>query len=321
MLTSSFRSEDGIDVEISGGTAAAPEGQGSPDSGEGKPNEPVDTGTQGGRKPGENSDGANNAPPDGNGGQQDPPKGAGKHENDSWKVQRKFDRLKRNHAAKMQKRDEKIAKLTEDLEKEKRELEVLRKEKAEGKATDEQVDDARLNARFAERELQREQEQRGSEYAENVRELVQARIDDLYPTDKAKNAYSEAIKMGQGNGAFKAVFSDEVTRRFLMDSDLGPKLTEHFCRRPEVFEHLLSLSEERRKHELFAMEARLGLFLKNQAGKKPGNSSPADPKNPQNRGQAPAIGKQANRGNGNNVNPNGDWASDDEVFQYVRSRR
>lgn len=320
MLTSSFRSEDGIDVEISGGTAAAPEGQGSPGSGEGKPNEPVDTGTQGGRKPGENSDGANNAPPDGNGGQQDPPKGAGKHENDSWKVQRKFDRLKRNHAAKMQKRDEKIAKLTEDLEKAKRELEVLRKEKAEGKATDEQVDDARLNARFAERELQREQEQRGSEYAENVRELVQARIDDLYPTDKAKNAYSEAIKMGQGNGAFKAVFSDEVTRRFLMDSDLGPKLTEHFCRRPEVFEHLLSLSEERRKHELFAMEARLGLFLKNQAGKKPGNSSPADPKNPQNSGQAPAIGKQANRGNGNNVNPNGDWANENELFEFVRGR-
>lgn len=317
MLTSSFVSEEGIDIEIAGGTPSGTGDQGSGDSAETKATKPVEQGTQQGQPAGEQ----NGDPPDGDGGHggegsgEEAPKGKEDSRGGIDRVQRRFDRLKRNHQAKIQKRDARIAALQADLEKANAELERLRKGKADGTASDEQIVEARIDAKVAQRDLDREKQALEEERAANMRELIGERIDALYPSAKHKDAYNEAIAMGKRNGAFDGAMKDGVVRNFLVDSDLGPKLTEHFCRRPEVLDRLLSMSEDRRRHELYAMEARLKVFLDN-GGKKKGTK--AEEKKPAGN-QPPAIGKQANRGA--SKGGESDFANDDEVFEFVRKNR
>lgn len=323
MLTSSFISEEGIDVEIAGGTASNPADQGGHETVEEKPTEPVEPGTpedepQGDEKGGSGDEDHQEAGDEGKPGDapKNPPEGSGY---DPRKVQRKFDRLKRNHAAKIQKRDAKIADLSESLEKANQEIERLKKKVEEGSATESELRDAEFDKRIAEHDLAREREEKASEYQENIRELVSERIRTLYPNEKAIGVYRAALSRGEQNGAFKRAMGDKVVREFIVDSDLGPKLTEHFCNRPEVLDNLLGLSEERRKHELYSMEARLSTFLSSPKKKAPAKETNTDNPPPAKSNQAPVIGKQANRGKANPTE--NDWDSDEELLAFARSHR
>ena len=320
MLTSSFISEEGIDIEIAGGTPSGTGNQGSDESVETKANASPEQENQEGQPTGKQT----GDPPDGAGGhkgddhgEEDVPKGKEDSRNGIDRVQRRFDRLKRNHQAKIQKRDARIAALQADLEKANAELERLRKGKENGSASDEQIAEARIDAGVMKRDLERERQALEEERAENMRELIGERIDALYPSEKHKASYSEAIAMGKRNGAFDSAMKDGVVRNFLVDSDLGPKLTEHFCRRPDVLDDLLSMSEDRRKHELYAMEARLKAFLAGGGKKKDVKGEDKD-KKPAG-AQPPAIGKQANRGA--SKGGESDFATDDDVFDFVRGNR
>lgn len=309
MLTSSFRSEDGVDVEVTDGTAPESVDQGSHETVEGK-QEPSEQGSQ--DSPPEKKYGE----PGGTQKGDDAPKDKADKPYGFDRVQRRFDRLKRNHQAKIQKRDARIAALQEDLDKANAEIERLKKLGENGKVPEDQLIDARVDARTAQRELDRERAAKDEDRVENLREMIAERISTLYPTEKARSVYSEAIAMGKRNGAFDSAMKDAVVREFITDSDLGPKLTEHFCRKPEVLNRLLSMSDERRRHELFAMEARLDAFLRS-GGKKTAKKENQQPDGKAN--QAPAIGKQANRGPANKVNA--DFESDDDVFAFVRGNR
>ena len=308
MLTSSFRSEDGVDVEVTDGTAPESVDQGNHETVEGKQGQPSEQGNQ--DSPPEGKDGEPDGTPKGDDAPKDKDKPYG-----SDRVQRRFDRLKRNHQEKIRKRDARIASLQEDLDKANAEIERLKKLGENGKIPEDQLIDARVDARTAQRELDRERAAKDEDRVENLREMIAERISTLYPTEKARSVYSEAIANGKRNGAFDSAMKDKVVREFITDSDLGPKLTEHFCRKPDVLNRLLSMSDERRRHELFAMEARLDAFLRS-GGKK---SAKKENQQPEKGKQAPAIGKQANRGPANKVNA--DFESDDDVFAFVRGNR
>lgn len=175
--------------------------------------------------------------------------------------------------------------------------------------------DARMDYRDAQRELagaRKELETNG----DNVNlQIFAERARSLYPNQESQAVYKQAYSMGLQNGAVDAVFGDKSIRDFIHDSELGPRLLEHFCRKPDVLQSLLDMSEARKSYELVSLEKRLYKFLQGQQG----GQQKTNPVQKQVQVQAPVVGAPTNKGSSGSVGDKNRFGSDEDVFKYLRN--
>lgn len=163
------------------------------------------------------------------------------------------------------------------------------------------------------------------ELTEEQRELStkveQAKFEEHYPTEDAQKRFSEAWAIGQSNGVIKAIKEDQVVGSFFRESPLTPKLIEHFCRKPSALEEIISISDPHRKQmELYSLEQRMKNYLRSNAKAAPSSKSEAKPTaaSPA-KAKIPVLGSQV-KAAANKSKDADDFASDDEVFAFIRSR-
>lgn len=149
----------------------------------------------------------------------------------------------------------------------------------------------------------------------------QAKFEAHYPTEENQKRFSEAWSIGQKNGVIKAIKEDQVVGSFFRDSPLTPKLIEHFCRKPSALQEIISIRDPHRKQmELYSLEQRMKNYLRTTAKAAPSSKSEAKPTavTPA-KAKIPVLGSQV-KAAANKSKDADDFASDDEVFAFVRSR-
>ena len=163
------------------------------------------------------------------------------------------------------------------------------------------------------------------ELTEEQRELneksEQAKFEAHYPTEETQKRFSEAWSIGQKNGVIKAIKEDQVVGSFFRDSPLTPKLIEHFCRKPSALQEIISIRDPHRKQmELYSLEQRMKTYLRTTAKAAPSSKSEAKPTavTPA-KAKIPVLGSQV-KAAANKSKDADDFATDDEVFAFVRSR-
>lgn len=153
----------------------------------------------------------------------------------------------------------------------------------------------------------------------------QEKFETHYPTEESQKRFLEAWGIGQSNGVVKAIHENEVVSSFLGDSDISPKLIEHFCRKPEALQKILSIRDVGRKqNELYSLEQRMKSFLRNQNSKQPAPSKQAQATPPakptaDNKPKIPILGSQQKAQN-NRSGDADDFEKESDIFDFVRGK-
>ena len=178
--------------------------------------------------------------------------------------------------------------------------------------------DARQDYRWNSREIDKRTRELNDLKQSEIISKNQIKFNELYQTDADKQSYIEAWKMGQDNGTIAAISRDNDIIDFINESDYGPKLLEHFIRRPDVLEKFSDMSKGRKNYELYRMEQRLINFL-NAQHKIESLKEKSDDKSltENNKNTNSIIGKQITKST--SIKSTDDFATDDDVFDFVRT--
>ena len=123
-------------------------------------------------------------------------------------------------------------------------------------------------------------------------DAINARFEELYPSQKEKSRFYEAWEIGERNGAKNEIENDSVVRDFLAQSEYGARLIEHFFLKPEKLREITSIEDtDKKKYRLFALQDRLEAFLANKARAKsaPDETEPKQETAPKATAQKPQI--------------------------------
>src|SRR5690554_656136 len=224
-----------------------------------------------------------------------------------------FTKLKNKHREKVDRLNNEINELKKNLEKYK----LMKKE--DFKSEDDFID-AKLNSRLDTRAIDEKQAE-----LERVRvERNQAKIDHFYRTDDEKRRYKEVWQIGSENGILEKIGSDKIITDFILDSELSPKLLEHFILADGALSKIINLDDRRKEFELYSLEKRLEAFLKNNNTifNKPKNSEATERRKLKRntvKNKNPILGRNIqNNSSSKNIK---DFSNDDDVFEFIRSRR
>lgn len=228
------------------------------------------------------------------------------------KINHSFSKLKAKNKAKIERLESEIASL-------KKQLEQHQNKTVNDFKSQEEYLDARQDARWNLRELEKRNNELKELKDEQIIERNQNRFNTLYATEEAKQSYIEAWNIGKQNGVLEAINNDKVIMDFLHDSEYGPKLLEHFIRRPEVLERFINIENTGRKnHELYSLEDRLVKFLSSQNNKTVTKEEPEHKSLVvENKNSNSIIGKQITKSD--TIKSTDDFASDDDVFAFIRN--
>lgn len=196
--------------------------------------------------------------------------------------------------------------------------------KEEFKSEDEYFD-ARAEAIQNKKALESKSKELSEEQSELNAQREQEKFETHYPTEENQKRFLEAWGIGQSNGVVKAIHENEVVSSFLGDSDISPKLIEHFCRKPEALQKILSIRDVGRKqNELYSLEQRMKSFLRNQNLKQPTPSKQAPATPPakptaDNKPKIPILGSQQKAQN-NRSGDADDFEKESDIFDFVRGK-
>src|SRR5690554_1313523 len=222
-----------------------------------------------------------------------------------------FTKLKNKHKEKDEKLNAEIDELKKNLEKYK----LMKKE--DFKSEDDFLD-AKLNSKIDTRELER----KTSELDEARVQRNQAKVNHFYRTDDEKRRYKEVWQLGAKNGVLEKIGNDKVLTEFILDSDFSPKLLEHFILADGALERIIHLDDKRKEFELYSLEKRLEAFLNNtnfNKSKKSGSTERRKLKRNTVKNKNPILGRNIqNNSSSKNIK---DFSNDDDVFEFIRSRR
>lgn len=97
-------------------------------------------------------------------------------------------------------------------------------------------------------------------------EAINARFEELYPSQKEKARFYEAWDIGEKNGSKASIEADDIVKNFLAQSEYGARLIEHFFLKPEKLQEITSIEDpDKKKYKLFALQERLEAYLANKA--------------------------------------------------------
>lgn len=226
------------------------------------------------------------------------------------KINHSFSKLKAKNKAK-------IEKLESENERLRKELESYRNKTVEDFKSQEEYLDARQDARWNIKEIERRQAEIDELKQEEIAATNRNRFNTLYSTDEEKKNYAEAWEIGKQNGVLEAIASDKDIMNFINDSEYGPKLIEHFIRRPSVLQGFMNMNTGRKNFELYSMEKRLAKFLNDQATKVNQVKEPDNKSLVENKNSNSIIGKQVTKSD--TIKSTDDFASDDDVFAFIRN--
>ena len=149
---------------------------------------------------------------------------------ESKKVYTQQEKIDHAFAEVKAKSQKKIQSLETEIEALKKQITKPLPKKEEFKTEDEyfdaraEVGAAKVSLTSREKELEAEQKDLNAQKA-------QARFEAQYTTPEMQQRFQEAWNIGSQNGAIRAIHDDSVVGSFLSDSDLSPKMIEHFCRK------------------------------------------------------------------------------------------
>lgn len=226
------------------------------------------------------------------------------------KINFSFSKLKKKHAAEVEALNKKIAEQQKIIE------EFNNKGRDQYKSDDEYLD-AKLDAREAQRELNRSRQESLALVERQQSEAMRERVTKLYPSEGLQKVYAEACEQGQRNGALQAMMSDEVIKKYIFESDKSPLLVEAFCRKPELLQKILDTSDNRKPLACYDLEQRLSRMVEEAEAKARTQSQP-NTQTTQATSAIPVVGKVANAGV-NKSAPSDDWADEKELFKFARS--
>ena len=224
-----------------------------------------------------------------------------------------FTKLKNKHR-------EKVDRLNNEINELKKNLEKYKSMKKEDFKSEDDFIDAKLNSRLDTRAIDEKQAE-----LERVRvERNQAKIDHFYRTDDEKERYKKIWRLGSENGILEKIGSDKIITEFILDSELSPKLLEHFILADGALSKIINLDDRRKEFELYSLEKRLEAFLKNNntnfnKSKKSGSTERRKLKRNTVKNKNPILGRNIqNNSSSKNIK---DFSNDDDVFEFIRSRR
>lgn len=246
-----------------------------------------------------------------------------------------FTKLKNKHK-------EKVEKLNVEIDELKKNLEKYKLMKKEDFKSEEDFLDAKLNSKIDTRELER----KTSELDEARAQKNQAKVNHFYRTDDEKRRYKEVWQLGAKNGILEKIGNDKVLTNFILDSDFSPKLLEHFILADGALERIVHLDDKRKEFELYSLEKRLDAFLNNTNFNKVQKNSGTERRrltrnNSENsntnlneteesgdterrrlvrnkvKNKNPILGRNIQN---QSAKSSKDFASDDDVFAFIRSR-
>ena len=229
-----------------------------------------------------------------------------------------FTKLKNKHR-------EKVDRLNNEINELKKNLEKYKSMKKEDFKSEDDFIDAKLNSRLDTRAIDEKQAE-----LERVRvERNQAKIDHFYRTDDEKERYKKIWRLGSENGILEKIGSDKIITEFILDSELSPKLLEHFILADGALSKIINLDDRRKEFELYSLEKRLETFLKNNntnfnKSKKSGSTERSTTerrklKRNKVQNKNPILGRNIqNNSSSKNIK---DFSNDDDVFEFIRSRR
>ena len=224
-----------------------------------------------------------------------------------------FTKLKNKHR-------EKVDRLNNEINELKKNLEKYKSMKKEDFKSEDDFIDAKLNSRLDTRAIDEKQAE-----LERVRvERNQAKIDHFYRTDDEKERYKKIWRLGSENGILEKIGSDKIITEFILDSELSPKLLEHFILADGALSKIINLDDRRKEFELYSLEKRLEAFLKNNntnfnKPKKSGATERRKLKRNTVKNKNPILGRNIqNNSSSKNIK---DFSNDDDVFEFIRSRR
>lgn len=231
------------------------------------------------------------------------------------KINYSFSKLKKKHAAE-------VEELNKTIEAQKKIIAEFQNKSRDSYASEDEYLDAKLDARDAQRELIRKQQEQLALAERQQSEAMRERVVKLYPTEGLQKMYREAVELGQKNGALNAMMEDAVVKKYVFDSDKSPLLIEAFCRKPAILERILDTSDNRKPLAMYDLEQKLLKMVadaeaKVQSGSQPVTQSQSQQTNPAT-SPIPVVGKVANNGT-NKSAPSDDWASEKELFKFARS--
>ena len=227
------------------------------------------------------------------------------------KINHSFSKLKQRARRQQQKLEEEIEELKKINEEQRKIIE-------ERKGTTEEQLDARQDYRWNSREIDKRTRELNELKQSEIISKNQIKFNELYQTEADKQSYVEAWKMGQDNGTIAAISQDNDIIDFINESDYGPKLLEHFIRRPDVLEKFSDMSKGRKNYELYRMEQRLINFLNAQHKIESIKEKSEDKSLTENNKKSNSIiGKQITKSS--NIKSTDDFATDDDVFDFVRT--
>lgn len=227
------------------------------------------------------------------------------------KINFSFSKMKKKHREEVEALNKKIADQQRIID------EFNAKTRDQFKSDDEYLD-AKLDARDAQRELARARQESLQIAERQQAEAMRERVTKLYPSEKLQQVYTEALQLGQRNGALNALMSDEVIKKYVFDSEKSPLLVEAFCRKPELLQKIMDTSDVRKPLAMYDIEQKLSNMIAQAEAKARAAAQPSTTQTPQATTAIPVVGKVANAGS-NKSAPSDDWSSDKELFKFARS--
>lgn len=228
------------------------------------------------------------------------------------KISYSFSKMKRKHR-------EEVEALNKKIEEQQKIIDQFNAKTRDSFKSEDEYLDAKLDARDAQRELDRARQESLQMAERQQAESMRERVTKLYPSEQLQTVYTEALQMGQKNGALEAMMSDPVVKKYIFESEKSPLLVEAFSRKPALLEKILDTSDIRKPLAMYDLEQRLSnMIAQAEARAKEAQSSNSTSQAPATK-TVPIVGKVANAGK-NAPGPSDDWGSDDEAFAFVRSR-
>lgn len=224
------------------------------------------------------------------------------------KINFSFSKMKKKHAAE-------VEALNKKIQEQQKIIDDFNAKSRDSYKSDDEYLDAKLDAREAQRELNRSK-QESLQLAERQQgEAMRERVQKLYPTEALQKVYTEAVEIGQKNGALQAIMEDPTIKKYVFESEKSPLLIEAFCRKPAILQKVLDTSDNRKAFTMYDIEQRLAAMVEKASQPQSTSSTQTQATTP----AIPVVGKVANNGTGKSA-PSDDWASDKELFKYARSR-
>lgn len=224
------------------------------------------------------------------------------------KINFSFSKMKKKHAAE-------VEALNRKIQEQQKIIDDFNAKSRDSYKSDDEYLDAKLDAREAQRELNRSK-QESLQLAERQQgEAMRERVQKLYPTEALQKVYTEAVEIGQKNGALQAIMEDPTIKKYVFESEKSPLLIEAFCRKPAILQKVLDTSDNRKAFAMYDIEQKLAAMVEKASQPQSTSSTQTQATTP----AIPVVGKVANNGTGKSA-PSDDWASDKELFKYARSR-